>query len=429
MIDPIKKKSPLDDNSFVNPIGLPLPPPILSPPDTQQPSTVRSVSSSSGASAPTLTPPSHAQFSHGVQMASFSITQNLLDAWLQSIEEEKLRIKEIANAPSLNYQLWLKTLPSARQAEIMSHKADAVQAAVFASGEYQAWLLSLSPAARAIELKYQAVEALRVGITGAMDNYIGQVRNGSYDAASILPIIASSFVIGSSAVAQAITVPGSTAVPAVGAAGLEKIWVQIPASLVEGSIAGAAGLISALFSIGLMYQSTATSVANAPANTGKKDVEFARTYSRNLMKLLNSEAFGNFVKTSVVGKMEGANLLTEERKEQLLAIVKIVMLAGAIALYYKVETGGISGQEFAAMLLPKEDKKRMVLPEGDIRIALVLMLQAQLELLSPEEGERLKAALIQYMDTSPDFDAMLKPGHLFAGLFNHLEDKRRPIAG
>lgn len=334
----------------------------------------------------------------GVEEAKNKIIMGMLDAWLDSIKKDALRREEELN--SLAYKNWLAAQsPSIKQEQEGERISEKTKVAIMTSAEYQAWIASLMSPPVAMPAEAGPAEALRIGIVNGLDNYLRSVRGNTDPAVTVaLPFMAASFVLGVSALGTEYALVGAGAqAEIVLQQGIHRLY-----NLVPSDARAELGLIGALFSVGLVYQATIESIMFPGKGEKPKGMAFARNYVRNVMKMITGEGADAFIRNLLGDKMD------EKRKDGILASMKLILLATALGVVYKIETGGISGKEFAALLSGK-----MELPKNDLKADLVGYIKIQLSMLSKTEQENLLSSLIGFMDDDHNLDFMLNPSHVF----------------
>lgn len=320
------------------------------------------------------------------------IINSILDSWRNSLERQSIERREELRSP--RYLAWLQTM----------HEQNLPSAT-----SYSSWLSTLPSMERADEFKGKSA------VVDGLSAYAQRIEAGNTDALSLLPLMTTTIVIGSTLIGQAIATTIEVArATATSAISFGQLWENSTA-MIAGDMRAELGLIGALFAGGIIYQSTVENIAN-PANTvQEKNMNFAQTYAKNMIKLVSNPEFTQFLNSSILYKLEKGSPLTEQRRAELAAVVKTVLLASALVLVYKMETGKITGEEFMAML-----DGQMKLPPGDVRLNLAALLNANLALVPSGERARLQSALAAYMDTDPSIDSLTEPNRVFAGLFKNL---------
>lgn len=352
------------------------------------------------------------------------IAKNILDAWLESIREDAERIAE--QLRSAAYQNWLRVNNPHFFAEVQRKSASETEVAISQTPQYLEWVASLSPEMRLQQWLYNQMIALRIGLAEGVENFSGNVSRGDPEAIAMLPFMAATLVIGEDLITLAVN---SVVTPFVGVsstASFHHIWQSIATSVLSPlDVQAELGLIGALFATGILYQTTVQNIASQRerGQEKEKNLEFGKRYARNMIQLTSGNVFGDFVRAMLINKLEGAEKLADIRKEQLIAIVKIVLLSTALALVYKVQTGKITGREFDDMV-----NGRMIISFDSIEAKLVQLIRHYLGALSDKEALSLRTALADYMDRDPKINNLLDPGHAFEGLLQNFQSSG-PLAG
>lgn len=350
------------------------------------------------------------------------IAKNILDSWLESIREEADRIAE--QLRSAAYQNWLRVNNPEYFAQKQIQSAALTEIQLSKTPQYQEWIATLNPDMRAQEWFYLQTIALRIGMAESVDNFSHNVSRGDPESVAMLPFMAATLVIGEDLINLSAT---SMALPTVGVSAttsFQDIWQTVGSGILGAvDVQTQLGFIGSLFSTGIIYQTTVEGlVSKKNRNERDKNRDSANQYAKNMIQLTTGVAFGDFVKTMLMSKINKGEL-TEARKEELLAFVKIVLLSTALAFLYKVQTGKITGQEFGDMINGK-----MNLEPNSMEAKLVQLIRHFSGSLSSAENAKIHESLIAYMDNDPKINNLLDPGHAFEGLLQNFQSSG-PLAG
>jgi hypothetical protein len=183
---------------------------------------------------------------------------------------------------------------------------------------------------------------------------------------------------------------------------------------VMGDMRAELGLIGALYASGLQYFTVAQIAAEGGAKK-PNELEFAKGYAENVVKLIGDASFNAYVMALVTQGTAKGESLSDERVKELAAMVKLVLLASALAMLYKAEAGKMTSLEFAAMI-----NGEIQFAQGDIRAILIALIRDQLQLLSPSIRARIWTSLLEYFDSDPKIEALGDPAKVFAGIYGTL---------
>jgi hypothetical protein len=145
---------------------------------------------------------------------------------------------------------------------------------------------------------------------------------------------------------------------------------------------------------------------------GNADAEMAKRFALTVVSQCGSASFQAFLMERVIAGVKGASKLNEEGKTMLSVMTRVVLLMAALAAVYKQETGGLTDIEMKAYLdgSMKADPK-------DIRTVVLAMLQAHLALLPDSVADKLRDAVLAYLDSDPDVKELTDPAKVFEGIF------------
>lgn len=342
-------------------------------------------------------------FIFSVESEMHEICIGMLDKWNESLHEQAERRQAELNSPA--YQAWLETNCPA----YIKDSEDDI-AAIRASTEFQVYVQTLPPQDRERELGLSRAYSLISGVSNGLNGYLERVHNGDDAAAQAVPFVTASFLIAAGFVGSFMAIAEGPTAGSLGVSPIQEAWSHV-ANLIPSDMRAELGLIGALFAAGTIYHATIQTIGEGEGGGKPRDVNFAKNYAEQTMKLVMGEEFRNFVMAMLINKTENGKPLDEAQQMKYLATLRAVLLSAALALVYKVEAGEagrITGQEFADML-----KGKIPIPEGDIKGTLVTMIMAQLQFIPEKERVSVIAALIEYMDSNPDVDDLLDPDKVF----------------
>lgn len=182
------------------------------------------------------------------------------------------------------------------------------------------------------------------------------------------------------------------------------------------------GLIGAMFATGAMYQAAVVTVAKGVAGPNI-DLKFAKNYAAQTIGWIKSEEFNNFLGAMFIGKTENGQPITEERKKQIAAIMKVTLLMNALALIEKVQIGHLTGEELKAMIDPEGAIK---IGANDSRAPLIQLIRENLKQMTEPQKEELLSSLFAYYETQPKLEKLTEPVNDFKALF---KDSAVTLAG
>lgn len=145
------------------------------------------------------------------------------------------------------------------------------------------------------------------------------------------------------------------------------------------------------------------------------DKTLANKYASKIISLLNSDQLNNFIMALLVNRTENGQPLSNERKAELSAVLKLILLASALAAIYKSKTGKITGEEF----LELSDGTSMK-PEEGIEAQLVQAIKMQFKDMDEDTKTKVLNALARYMDTDPKLAKLFNVGTTFDNVNENL---------
>ena len=325
------------------------------------------------------------------------------------IEEDKGRRPDAA-FPWLPYPFQPPAVDSALSLDVDNMIDQAKHSAV--TNMLDKWLESLQKLGedkRADEAE-RIQELLNRLFTAGTEGIVPQGAEGnsaSLAAVTALLVIASSVVSGVGG-AAAISQPGLITINELSA-------IAASLGIVPGQFIGALGLLGALFATAAFYPTLAQTLKDAKGETKKiDDAQFAKNYLEQVKRLIENPDFDKLAKYTIIARADAS-----EVSEKLIAVVKLVLLFTAIALYYKVETGHLTGQEVAGLV-----NGEIKLPDDDPRLPLVKLIKESFTDIPEEELAQLLEGFFEYFDKNPKVDELVEPNSLLRSLGDNRDSDR-----
>ncbi len=196
----------------------------------------------------------------------------------------------------------------------------------------------------------------------ATSNLLSNYRDESED---IVPFMAASFVITSSFIGDYMNIVDVASTNMVAVNPIQDSANAI-LNLVPQSFQEQITLAINFFAIGLMAFSNAEAIANQMKSGGEENAtkEAVLAFANNVIDKVKSNEVNYFLMALLVNQMEKGELAPQDI-QHLARVVKVAMLAVALAALYKFEAGSISDQEFRSLLEGKmeprsEEEKQLV---------------------------------------------------------------------
>lgn len=205
---------------------------------------------------------------------------------------------------------------------------------------------------------------------------------------------------------------------------IQNLWGSISAKPADQASL-AAGWLSSLWGIGLVYQTSAEKVMTYGGDKAKDkealNMDFVKTYAQKVLDNVNSPQF----LASFLAGVAKADPKGSQDPDVLLAKAKIVLLSLALGLLAKLEVGShkddgwINELDFAGLLNGDTDIHQSDLFEtAGIKGKLIAQINDLLEFLGPQEGGKVKSSLLSFMSTNPDLDSLLDQQEGFEKVLN-----------
>lgn len=262
--------------------------------------------------------------------------------------------------------------------------------------------------------KIEHERKLRLGIVEGVKNYADQLKSSHED--GMLGSLATALVL-TGAFIGAVTVVDVSSTLLVG------VTPQIDAAVgfsthalspLSETFAAQLGLIGAWAMGTMISYTTLESVVDKQSGKTVDDKTLAEKYATKALKMIVSPELGSFISGMLVSKTEKGAPLTNERQNQLAAVLKMVLLSSALAAVYMSKTGHITSDEFLSLA------RGTMKPEKGVETDLVVAIKDLLDDMLPSEKVKILDALASYMDTHPKFASFLNVGKTFDSVSEEL---------
>jgi len=249
--------------------------------------------------------------------------------------------------------------------------------------------------------------ASRLGLSDSVQGAVASMQQ-NHDV-DTLSFVTSSLLVSATGVAVTVGVVdvASTSMVAVTPQinQVNSLWSQASAAI-PNSMRAELGMIGA-WAMGAAFANTfVENVAKSSVKGGgaPDQKSAAKTYAEGVLQLAGSNQLNNAIMALLTAKTEKNQPLTPERKAQMAATVKVILLASALAATYKASTGWITGQEFRDLLSGK------MTPKTPLETQLVNALNTQLAQMDLAEKDKVVGSLSRWINTNPDMDELLDAG-------------------
>lgn len=345
-----------------------------------------------------------------IENAQSEICIKVLTAWNESIKEEAARIRK--EMKSDQYRAW--------------------QEAHGGAG-YEKWLHSLSPEQRFQVLEYpylHKLEKIDTGIALGLGSYLDKL-NASPDAVekNNAKIITETVVAGGPLRYEYAAYPDTVSTSQVSVNPLKEATTEVFLQIGPQS-AAAQGYLASMFVAGTMFSAAKSLVLHEGMVLDKKNLNYqwAKTNAEQTLNVVNGSEFNTIAGAIVSAHVDGGEGLSEERVEELVKMVKVVILSAAVAMLYRMENAykgnasRMTGQEFDDLV-----EGKMTLAEDDIKTRFAVQIKDLLGGLPSQEAMKMKGLMMAYVDTNPDVENMLDVDKIFASLKEQVVSESGPV--
>lgn len=186
-----------------------------------------------------------------------------------------------------------------------------------------------------------------------------------------------------------------------------------------------AGWFSALWGIGLLYQTSAEKMATYGGDKAKDsaamNMDFAKVYAEKMLGNINSPQFIASLQAALAKSApEGSQSL-----DTLVAKAKLTLLSLSLGLLAKLEVGShkdegwINELDFAGLLNGDTDiTQNDLYGTASLKRSLISQINLLLSELDPKESTQIKSSLLSFMSTNPSLEDMLDQQGAFETILN-----------
>lgn len=382
---------------------------------------------------PRLQKPTYADIAMLFEMGTAKIICDMLTNWNKALQDEAERVKEERSSPA--YQAWLdlhstqyiaeQDLKSGKNLTIPNKSANEQQASITTGTlhEKERLLVLMSGMSHLLATTAETIQNSRAsrgddtiqGTKGVTEADGGGHRTPGTMAATL--------AIGAGFIANFSQAPNVSSTNQVDVKAIQDAWNQVSPS--NDLMSQTGGWFSAMWGIGLIYQLSAQNITELGAGHEKgphKDLEFAKGYAQNLLNSLEGNAFNISLLALLTPMLEKTPEAKADRNpEHLAAKGKLILLAMALALVYKLElkskdpNAEIDELTFAAMLKGNVDfSKNDEFGTAEIKRQLVAYFNLALQGLPAEERVKVLEGILAYISKKPDVENLLDQQKAFS---------------
>ncbi len=228
-----------------------------------------------------------------------------------------------------------------------------------------------------------------------------------------IPFIAMSMIVAGGVILNSISVVNAASASIVGPTPVLDA-AQLATQVVQPALAESSAMVINLFLPAMLY--TTTFAMERGTNGGKSDkqidIDFARKFATNILAQVQGNEIKQFLAALIVNKFNEGEPISKEQMAQAQNITKLIMLSVAFALFYKVETKWLTGQEFADFI------KNNPYKQGTEEFTLIETIKQYLAMIPPDDRSTILEGLMAYCDKNPNIEELLNPEKAFSKIIN-----------
>lgn len=350
----------------------------------------------------------------------------MLDGWNESIKEQAKRSEEEAikkvtvNANQqtarggADYEVMLKSMPEDKRAQEIEGTSANPGGRALGTSDYLGSLNAPNPEQAAAQNQ---------------DNTVGQVTANplafSASDSTTLPKIAGAATIGSDITTNPVGIADPATAKALASDPYQGGITQIsPAMGVAVDYTAAAAMVASLIGTTVMLASSAECLKNSIVEgTPVHNLNFAKDYAENMVALVSGPGFNNYVMAMVLQKTNNSQPLGPQDQQNVVNMMKAVLLTTALVLLYRAYVGGgqeaelgsMSGGEFLSLVKggSADGKTAGLIPDGDPNKPTFDKLAAAINQSLADNSDAVLNLLANYVESKPNVKSLLDVTSVF----------------
>ncbi|MBA2368201.1 MAG: hypothetical protein H0V82_04150 [Candidatus Protochlamydia sp.] len=194
---------------------------------------------------------------------------------------------------------------------------------------------------------------------------------------------------------------------------VERLQPVFPQINVENIIP----MINLMVALPIYGNALIEAIGNKKEREGENHLPAIQNFAASVLKMVSDPAF---VMMTFVNKMNGADKMSPENKEQMGAMLKLILASVALSLLYSADVGkvqagkfwGMEPQEFRDLLsgaVPEPDPAIKQTKQQMLVASLIKQVNAQLAILPQAQKEQVIETLLAYVGSKRDLDKMMDP--------------------
>lgn len=193
---------------------------------------------------------------------------------------------------------------------------------------------------------------------------------------------------------------------------LQAVLPQLTADMVP--------LINLLVMPLIYYTSWDQAIGSLQKKEGQNNQEMIQDFAKQVIRLVGNS---DFIMANIVNKMNQAEKMGQEAKEQAAALIKLILASVALSLLYSQDVGKVQGQKFWGME-PQEFQGlltgQITLPDRSqatsqerLMKTLIELIKGQLDILPAHIKSQIMTILFDYLSDSRKLQDTLDPYKVF----------------
>ncbi|MCE2982752.1 MAG: hypothetical protein LW832_04205 [Parachlamydia sp.] len=335
----------------------------------------------------------------------------ILDKWNKNLEEIQNYVRDIINSPA--YQ-------AVRDIKIHGDPAQGKVSGVESPAAANSAAANPSAVGAASFTYLNSLDRIRTFETSesSKNTAVGERDSNTIDVASVTMLTASIVAGGLALTSTEITpsnVMFSQPVELV-----ERLQPMIP----QINAAEIIPMINLMLVLPLYSNALNEAIGNKREREGENHTAAIQNFAKDVLKMVSDPAY---VMVSFVNKMDGADQMSPQHKEQVGAMLRLILASVALSLLYSVEVGKVQGgkfwgmeaQEFKDLLLGNisTDAGGQKTEHQLLTSSLIAQVRAQLDLLPASEKERVVETLLGFVGSKHDLKSMMDPAKVLNETF------------
>lgn len=179
----------------------------------------------------------------------------------------------------------------------------------------------------------------------------------------------------------------------------------------------------------IYYNALNEAISRLPNKERESNVAAAQNFAQSVIKMVSNP---DYIMVNFVNKMEGANMMSPERKQTIATTVRLILATVSLSMLYSVQTGKVQGKEYWGIdpqelrdilngTMTAPDPGQQTSEQGKLSATLINVVQAQLASLPMAQRLNTINAILDFVSTSQSVKTMFDPNKVVNSVLSSID--------